>query len=106
MGITALIDGLFLRCLIPDLKDISFVIQLKKTEDQLAEKMERIYKLYCQGKSVETKIRIFAAVCEPIAIFQEKCKINKNKIHFIYDGSPQSAIMNLGHKNQEAFIGK
>lgn len=80
VGITALIDDSFLRCLIPDLDDISFVIQSKKTEDELAEKMDRVYELYCQGESVESKVRVFAAVCELIAILIEKCKINKTVV--------------------------
>lgn len=77
VGITVLIDDSFLRSLIPDLDGISFAIQSKEVEDELAEKMEFIYELYCQSENLETKIRIFAAVCELIAILYEKCKIDK-----------------------------
>lgn len=77
VGITLLIDNSFLRNLIPDLDQISFLIKSKQTEKELAQKLEHIYALYCQSENLETKIRIFAAICELIAILVEKCQNSK-----------------------------
>lgn len=78
VGITIHIDDSFLRGLISDLDDIYFVIESREMEEELAEKLEYIYSLYCQDEKLETKIKILAAVCELIAVLYEKCKKNRD----------------------------
>lgn len=78
VGITIQLNHSFLKGLIPDLDELYFEILSDSVEDELIEKMDRIYELYTQGEKLEIKLKILAIVCELIAVLYEKCRKKKS----------------------------
>ncbi len=78
VGITIQLNDSFLKGLIPDMEGLYFEISSDGAEDELIEKMERIYELYRQGDGLEIKLKILAIVCELIAVLYEKCRKKKS----------------------------
>ena len=79
-GITIQLNYGFLKALISDIDQLYFEVSSGRTEDELTEKMSRIYALYRQGDNLESKLKILAVVCELIAVLYGKCRKQKNTV--------------------------